>query len=413
MHRAFTLIELLVTIAIIGLISSVALVALKDTAEVKALSLTKEVMQSIKVAIADTDSDGYFTGFVNDFGTMPPNVYFLIGTQDDNKSFNFVDGSLAKYKFSDMTVQDDTKFPAPFMEEQFELKNQINKVIYVGYHGGYMNKDLKNKTFNDGWNTPIILKNDFNVSTNNNDENFLTLVSYGSDRATQGKSLVRAEYDLSQDDGSVENFYSDDYNTTYKKNRFVVKSLDIDIDIQEQNATKVAIFIYSPMLYYVENSEGEVCTENNETHATCDGIDKRYIAYYPFVDSFDNEVADKNVSWHIGLMKQQLYFDDQNLSGLFINKKGISEILVDTSYNFSASGDSNLSDSIFFGNMSVDINNTSYTSSSDKDTNNPFFMYSGIKVISIWNNANGWKEQESFVQTFKPNKRVLIKSMSN
>lgn len=416
-HSAFTLIELLVVITIIGLISSAALLVLKDTAEVKALLYTKKVMTSVKKGIADIDSDGYMRGFVNDFGTMPPHVCFLIGKQDDNGSFNFVENKLAGYRFTDMTNQDSTNFPAPFMPESSELNGTIKKVLYVGYHGGYMS-DIEN-VFKDGWQVDIKMQSDMNIS-NNNGEDFLTLISAGSDRLFSGvgSSLMREEFDFAQEDGSIEELYADDTNQTYRKNSFLVSSLDIDIDLDVDDANETAIFIYSSMLYYAKDSENESCVENNTTHALCAGSnDREYIPYYLFADNFDSSIKDKNVSWHVGLMKQELYFNDQNESRLFINQKDILDSSEDIyAYDFNSS-DYNITDSIFFGNIYVDLNNTEYISIDEKDGDNPFYIYGGSKIISIWYKKRGgsdnWIQQESFAQDFKPNTKNTIKNAGN
>lgn len=421
-HSAFTLVELLVVITIIGLISSAALLVLKDTTEVKALSYTKKVMTSIKKGIAEIDSDGYLRGFVNDFGTMPPHLYFLIAKKDDNNSFNYVDEALINNRFISMTKQNGTRFPAPFMSDctasASECKDvditNIDKVLYVGYRGGYINGE---DSLKDGWQTDMDMQNDMNISENGGaKENFLTLITAGSDRvlSSGGDLLIRKEFDFAQESGSIESVYADDYNKTYRKNSFLVSSLAIDIDLKANDANEVAIFIYSPMIYYADGSDGETCYEGNATHALCNGNDRKYVAYYSFDHNFTKDEADKNVSWHIGLMKQELYFNDQNRSRLFINQKGILDSSNDTlAYDFNATTDNNITDSIFFGNISVDINNTNYNSA-DKDRDNPFYIYAGTKIISIWdNNGSGWKKQESFSKDFRPNARNTIKNAGN
>lgn len=411
MKKAFTLVEILVVITIIGLISTLALVFLKDTAEIKALSYTKKVMSSIKQGVSDTDSRNYFAGFVNDFGTMPPHAYFLTG--DSNGSFNFVGGELSRHRFISMTQQSGTSFPAPFMPEDTILDGKINRVLFVGFHGGYMSRvgERNEESFYDGWNTPMVLINDFNISTNG--ESFLMLKSAGSDRSfNNAVSLIREEFDLSKDIDSLEDFYADDFNQTYRRSSFIMQSLDINIRLDIDDANEAAILIYSPMLYYAEGSENEVCIEHNTTHARCNTNHRRYLPYYPFDrhnTGLDIGIEDKNVSWHIGLIKHSLYFNDKNESRMFINQKGT---IGTNAYDFNSSN-FEISDSSFFGNIFVDINNTSYASFS-KDINNPFYMYAGSKVISIWyNNGSGWSEQESFIQDFRPNSRSTIRDMSN
>ena len=411
MKKAFTLVEILVVITIIGLISTLALVFLKDTAEIKALSYTKKVMSSIKQGVSNTDSRNYFSGFVNDFGTMPPHAYFLTG--DSNGSFNFVGGELSRHRFISMTQQSGTSFPAPFMPEDTILDGKINRVLFVGFHGGYMSRvgEKNEESFYDGWNTPIVLINDFNISTNG--ESFLMLKSAGSDRSfNNAVSLIREEFDLSKDIDSLEDVYADDFNQTYRKSNFIMQSLDINIRLDIDDANETAILIYSPMLYYAEGSENEVCTEHNTTHAKCNGSNRRYLPYYPFNrynTGLDIGIEDKNVSWHIGLMKQELYFNDNNESRLSINQGGIGGF---NSYDFNSSNH-NISDSIFFGNISVDINNTSY-SSADVDIDNPFYMFAGTKIISIWSkNGSDWRKQESYAYDFRPNAREIIRSLGN
>lgn len=423
-RSAFTLIEILVVITIIGLISTAALVFLKDTTEVKALSYTKKVMDSIKIGVADSSSNR-LVGFVNDFGAMPPQAHFLLGIQkENNSSFNFVGDRLVKYRFSSMSKQDGSIFPAPYMGDcsagddkcKDSLTEEVNRVLFVGFHGGYMSKigDKKQESLYDGWNTPIALRNDLNISTNSSiAKSFFMLKSAGSDRSFDGvNNLVREEFDLAQDGNSLEDFYADDYNQTYRKGSFIVRSLDIDIGLDIDDANETAILVYSPMLYYVKGSENETCAELNTTHASCDSGSKEYMPYYPFDRTnagLDAGIEDKNVSWHIGLMKQELYFNDNNESRLSINQGGIGGF---NSYDFNSSNH-NISDSIFFGNISVDINNTSY-SSADVDIDNPFYMLAGTKIISIWsNNGSGWRKQESYAYDFRPNAREIIRSLGN
>lgn len=427
-RSAFTLVELLVVIAIIGLMSSAALVYLKDTADVKALSYTNKASDLMKSAIASMDSEEYFVGFVNDFGTMPPNVYFLLGTQDDNKSFNFVGEKdnitkraiLIKNRFDKMYEQNATSLvlPAPFMNKSassifyddlnsngsLDVNDELKGVVYAGFEGKYI------MDVNDGWGMPMRLRNDFNISGTK--DMFLTLLSSGSDRAFEGESLARSEFDLSKDVKSIESLYADDLNVSYKKSDFLVRSLEIDIKLSTQasSADAVALIFYSPMLYYVEDSESKECFEHNTTHAKCASDYKKYIAYYAFEGGFDKDIADKNVSWHVGLMKQQLFIDN-NSSKLFINKSAIADNDF-SAYKFKDSSDTSLSDSAFFDAIVIrDANGTKRDwdfTSEPKDMQNPFYMFAGAKTVSVWYRDGSWKRDDTLSIDFKPNRRQKI-----
>jgi prepilin-type N-terminal cleavage/methylation domain-containing protein len=428
--KAFTLVELLVVITIIGLVASAALVMVKDTAEDKALSYTKKVMSAYVSHLASTDDDNYFTGFVNDFGTMAPHPCFLNTTcKDQNYSFvgNLGVNPVPKYRFNSMGKQDGTKFPAPFMSDCHKGEDQcednttndlthINKVLYAGYQGSYWKDE---NGFNDGWNTPIDVRIDHNISALKDDgKNFLRLRSAGSDRVFEdgNASLVRSEFDLSQDARSIEKLYADDYNQTYDKKSFLISSLQIKICTKQTSDTNVSLLIYSPMLYYVENSSGFTCNEYNTTHADCGSNYERYIPFYGVHPDFDRSVVDQNLSWHIGLMKMQLYFDE-NESRLFINQGDLlnaSDSNKDLAFDFNNSNEElNLSASAFFDGITVrkpDQSDIGWSfDSNPKDADNPFYMYAGTKVLSLWeHNSTSWKETQTKLIDLKPGRREKI-----
>lgn len=437
--RAFTLVELLVVITIIGLVSSAALVMLKDTAEVKALAYTKKVMSAYKSALAQKEEDEYFTGFVNDFGTMAPDSCFLNNSCDTEK-YRFVkdydDNSLPapkNHRFTKMNEQDSSYFSAPFMnsgtspnfkDDLSGSSDNINQVLYVGYQGDYIGGD---GDVLDGWNTSIHQVVEHNISVDNGDgKEFLTLTSAGSDRHFDDETteaLVREEFDLSKDLQSVEALYANDNNLTHDKREFILKSLRIKVCTDKAYTSasdiNISLLIYSPMLYYVEDSTGETCTELNTTHAECDdggGSEaKKYIAYYTHDKDFVyTDTKASGLKWHIGLMKMQLFFNpDNNESRLFINKGGILDTTNDDlAYDFNSSN-TNLTNSAFFDDFTlIDANNTDldFTFESEpKDDNNPFYIYGGTKVVSLWeNNSSGWSKTDTKLVDFKPGRQQLL-----
>lgn len=425
--RAFTLVELLVVITIIGLVSSAALVMLKDTAEVKALAYTKKVMSAYKAALAQKEEDEYFTGFVNDFGTMAPDSCFFNNSCDTEK-YRFVkdaDGNTApkQHRFTKMNEQNSSYFPAPFMNSGTApnfydaLDDSINQVLYVGYQGDYIGGE---DAVLDGWNTSIHQVVEHNISVENGDgKEFLTLTSAGSDRHFDNgaeAALVRKEFDLSKDEQSVEALYANDNNLTYDKKEFILKSLRIKVCTDKAytsaNDVNISLLIYSPMLYYVEGSTGETCTELNTTHAECDSVDKKYIAYYIHDKDF-HSTLDEKLSWHIGLMKMQLFFGNHNKSRLFINKGGILDTTNDDlAYDFNSS-DTNLTNSAFFDDFTlIDANNTDLDfsfESEPKDDDNPFYIYAGTKVVSLWEqNTSVWEEVDTKLVDFKPGRQQFL-----
>lgn len=439
LRTAFTLIELLVVITIIGLISTAALVFVKDTAEVKALAYTKKVMASIKQGVADKDEEGYFTGFVNDFGTMPPHLCFMIGECEE---FRFIGGVLEKHRFANMGEQNSTAFPAPFMHSNAGPGNyyddglygtkKIKKVLYAGYHGGYGSEvgDDEEAALKDGWQTVVEAELELNTAASNGDspdgERFLQLTSAGSDRSFTGGTgpLVRPEFDLSLEEGSTEAVYADDYTQSYRDDRFIIESVNIDIAQSEQatGSNAVAIMIYSPMLYYVDGPGGENCEEHNTTHADCDSGYQAYIPYYAHHHDFglDNfEDVDDDLSWHIGLIKQQLYFDEDGHSRLFVNQSGILDDSVsydNRTLDFNRSNaidELELTDSAFFDGFTVrDVNGSDLNwgfDSNPVDDGNPFYMFSGTKVVSVWfRDGSTWEEDDTFLIDFKPGRRQKI-----
>ena len=409
--KAFTLVELLTVVVIIGLIASVALVTLKDTTEVKAKEYTKKVIKAVKYGIAKKEEGRVFTGFMNDFGTMPPNIYFLLGI--DSNETNFVNAKLGKYRITSDILYDnnssDANISMPFLDTDSGTGVDFNDsrlngltslntpAMYIGYHGGYIGDgfdDDENSSIKDGWNKALKFTTELNVSKNDGDD-FLTIISAGSDRIFQSSepSLLKPEFDeynTTTADG-LKAFYSEDYTLIYKRQDFIPRNIHLDLQLDD-NVTKTKVLIYSPMLYYVDDSSGQSCVENNTTHAFCDGAnDLSYIPYMPYVSGPNNnyeDAVDSNLSWQIGVIKYEFAFDYDSSSGGLQNN---GKLYVNNTYL------KDINSSIDFG----------------IEADNDFYISAGEKQIVIldynFDDNAKWVARDSFSQIFMPSEPIKIK----
>lgn len=402
--KAFTLIELLTVVIIIGLIASAALVMLKDTGEVKALQYSKKVMSSMKNAVGQKE-DSVFTGFLNDMGTMPPDAHFLLNIE--NNRTHFINGELDKHRIINLFENNssDENISMPFIDglvsgnnyndsdifafSLSDLEKIRNLPLYIGHHGSYIGEGLdgdKSRSVKDGWSKVIEVQTDLNISNNSGDL-FLTLVSAGSDgRFADEPSYIKDEFNEFNDSKTIKSFYADDYNRTFKSSKFLPRSLKIDLD--DINATKVQILIYSPMLYYVNNSENIMCTENNTTHANCVAAsDTRYIPYIPnftgvATSSNHEDAPDANLSWHVGVIKYAFHYDDDN----------------DASTELS-DGNSTINNLDYIDNSSL---------SNDIDFTTDFYITAGEKQIVILKENGAWNVESTYSCTFMPNRTITL-----
>ena len=327
--RAFTLIELLTVVVIIGMISSIALVTLRDTGEVKAKQYTKQVIRALKDAIASKDGD-YFTGFMNDFGTMPPTSYFLINKEDSKKNINFVaplgetdTDKLGRFKIRHFKTYNKNEhngriIPMPFMEtevtaqEKYEdgdssITDNNGTILYIGFHGGYIGDGIDGedelKSIKDGWNQPVELITELNVTVASNSDRYLTIKSLGSDGLSEdnvSNNPLRDEFNEYKDDNNLKGAFKDDINISYRYSVFIPKR----IDFSDINSSRGYV-IYSPMLYYIEGQND--CVEYNTTDAKCSGNYYKYKAFH-----YDTNVSNltlENSSWHVGVIKYKLTND--------------------------------------------------------------------------------------------------------
>ncbi len=402
--RGFTLIELLVVVTIIGLIASSALIYVKDVGEIKAKQFTKEKLRSVKESVLHVSNDMYIGGFLNDCGTMPPSASFLV-----NDVSRAIGGKLQRARIVDLNETNSTSndiIAMPFLPRPSNFPSKIPfKALYAGYQGVYVEgvEENKERALWDGWNNEINVTADLNISATHADgEKFLLLTSVGSDgRSSEGISYMKEEFDEYKDVNNSKNFYADDINMTYAKEHFMPKSLELSIDLgdsSEANATKV--LIYSPMLYFVEDSEDEVCVEKNATHATCGGNDKKYI---PFIAHATVE-PENNCSWHIGVIEYGLTLLDTNTSSLTIN----GEL-----YDFNTSK-YDLGYASFFHSFSFENNTSTFEAPSygAHDIGNPFYMFAGEKEIVILEynpTASQWQFVTSFTQILMPKRHEKIR----
>jgi len=322
LKKAFTLIELLTVIAIIGLVATAALVVLKDNAEIKAKQYTKRVMQSFKSGIIEVEQGRYVTGFVNDFGTIPPYGSFLLNRPEngyfiDDSEDAVLEKKLQKYRFLSVVEQNSTKFAAPFMSECTEdgcKDPKVNQSLQLspidsGFLGGYLKDDFvseKSISLRDGWGNELVYENQINQ-----DDSFVTIISYGSDGIDNiAVSLLKDEFNEFSSSDSLKGFYADDIISSYQKRAFKPRNITFDIALDGQSK----VLIYSPMLYYVEGSSGSAfCKEKDATQAECDGEDR---VYKPYIEGAKKH---NNLWWHIGLIKYEFGVKDNGVEYLHIN----------------------------------------------------------------------------------------------
>ncbi|HEO98175.1 MAG: type II secretion system protein [Campylobacterales bacterium] len=397
--QAFTLIELLVVITIIGIVSTAALVVLKDTGEVKALQYTKQVMKAMKNGIAEKEEGRIFTGFLNDFGTMPPNAHFLLNIENNATFIERIDApgihKLGKYRITAVVSHkiNDYNISMPFLDEadatdyiDSRLESDVIEpsklkisAMYIGHHGGYIGEGADSddeRSVKDGWSKVIRTHSELNISIENG-ESFLRLESAGSDGRFKDSSIsyLKEEFDeFREGEGSIEALYAEDYNLTYRKEQFIPRNMRIDLDLgTDVNETKA--IIYSPMLYYAEGSSGETCSEHNTTHANCTGgASGKYI---PYDFRVDHSTIGNNLSWHVGVIKYEFHCDYPiDNCELYINNHK-------TTYSYS-SGD-------------IDFTSEFYISAGEK------------QVVVLEHNATGWYVGDSFSKVFMPDETVEIK----
>jgi len=322
LKKAFTLIELLTVIAIIGLIATAALVVLKENAEIKAKQYTKKVMQSFKSGIVEVEQGRYVTGFVNDFGTIPPYESFLLNRPEngyfiDDSEDRVLEKKLQKYRFLSVVEQNSTQFAAPFMSEcnQDGCKDpKVNQSLQLspidsGFLGGYLKDDFvseKNISLRDGWGNALVYE-----SQMNQDDSFVTIISYGSDGINNTVvSLLKDEFNEFSSSDSLKGFYADDIVSIYQKRAFKPRNIIFDIALDGQSK----VLIYSPMLYYIEGSSGSaLCKEKDATKAECDGVER---TYKPYIEGAEKH---NNLWWHIGLIKYEFGVKDNSVEYLHIN----------------------------------------------------------------------------------------------
>ncbi|GEM_PF-2484975 len=408
LRRAFSLIELLTVITIISLVASLGLVTLKDTGEIHAKRYTTELLKSIKEGIASVEEGESITGFLNDFGTMPPHLSCLLNREGN---LSYVNGTLGRYRITNLLRRDQgEKMPAmpfldgedsgAFVDSQIALSTYTTPALYIGYHGGYIGQGVEREEesslLHDGWGVGVKGVVDLNISSHA-PHDFLTLYSAGSDGRFEGgePSYLKEEFDPYRDPKSLQGLYASDITTLYDEEAFTPTEMMIDVDT-ESNRTRIVI--YSPMLYYAEDSSGVVCSEENSTHADCDGDMRRYIPYIPHVEAFDTAVADHNMSWHVGVAKYcfDLNTTDGNLS---INNHP---------YHFAGSSSASLKGSSFF--ESIRIHGASLWTGAG-DENNPFYMSAGEKVVVILRSLDGgqtWEYRDAYTAHFLPNKKIAI-----
>jgi prepilin-type N-terminal cleavage/methylation domain-containing protein len=413
--KAFTLVELLTVVLIIGMIASVALITVRDTGEVRAKEYTKKVIRAVKNGIAKKEDGRVFTGFLNDFGTMPPNIHFLLG--NDSNETNFVglangEKKLGKFRITSDILFDnnssDTNISMPFLNRgttpnfyDSRLDNDnISKdsfnisAMYIGFHGGYIGEGIdndKSSSIKDGWNKVLDLSAELNISIDGG-ENFLVIYSAGSDGIFQSSgevSLLKPEFDEynSTNSDSIKALYSEDYTLTYRKEVFIPRNMQINLELTRSGVDETKILIYSPMLYYADNSVGLVCREGNTTHAFCpdNATARKYVPYLPYVNSTTNDyenAIDSNLSWQIGIIKYEFHFDYNNST----NKVSNGELY---------------------------INNELYPPTNhyngDIDFTTDFYISSGEKQIVIFdNNGSGWEFVNSYSEIFMPDETIKI-----
>lgn len=328
--QAFTLIEMLVVITIIGIVSTAALVVLKDTGEVKALQYTKKVMKAMKNGIAEKEEGRVFSGFLNDFGTMPPNAHFLLniennanfvakkGEDDTEKLGRFKIKNFKKYNSDD---HDGRIIPMPFMDDvsgtlytdgDTDIPNENGSILYVGFHGGYLVEGIdgsdKERSLKDGWSNIIEFITDLNISTASTNDRYLTIRSKGSDGFldnNESENPLKDEFNEYKNSDSIKNAYKDDINISYRYNSFIPKRLICDV-----NSTRKYV-IYSPMIYYVEDSSGK-CTEYDHKRAECPKDSGIYKDYKPYHFDTNTTINRDGFSWHVGIIKYKIY--DGNIS---------------------------------------------------------------------------------------------------
>ncbi len=412
MKKAFTLIELMVVMVIIGMVSTAALVVLKDTGEVKALQYTKKVMTAMKNAVSQKEGDRVVTGFLNDFGTMPPNAYFLLNIEHD-ASFIHADnsGKLGRYRIDRIYKNDEKEhnISMPFLDKYESadkyyydgtLKDNLGanplesvtvSSMYIGHHGGYIGEGLgsdKSKAIKDGWGKSIDLKCDLNISDQGK-ERFMILRSGGSDGilGDDTPSPLKDEFNEFNSSGNIKTLYADDYNRSYRSVSFLSRNMNIQLDGLPADTNEIKVLIYSPMLYYADGSGGETCTEHNTTHAGCDGSFRPYIPYIPHVNGTSSTyktAPDDNVSWHAGIVKYAFHYSYDG-SGQKVNNDGNLSI-----NNADIASVQNLTNS-------VDFTDDFYISAGEK------------QVVILKKSGSDFEFSNAYPCTFMPGRAIMLK----
>jgi prepilin-type N-terminal cleavage/methylation domain-containing protein len=345
--NAFTLVELLTVLVIMGFIATAALVALRDTGELKAKQYTSKIMKNIKDAIVLQEGE-YFSGFMNDFGTTPPDVYFLINQEN---SANFVaplgeadTDKLGRFKIKRFDIYNKNNhggriIPMPFMEkeilaqekyedEQAFINDRNISFLHVGFHGGYLGDGVegvdREKSIKDGWNMPIELITELNVTVAYQKDAYLSVKSLGSDRVddnNESQKIIKDEFNEYENNTSIKSAFKDDIVIVYGYSSFLPREIKSDVNSTREYA------IYSPMLYYVEDSSNLLCTEHNTTHAQCPKDSGDYKKYKAYTFDTNSSLLDSNISWHVGVIKYEIkeaefFINDQNFTYIITDHNG-------------------------------------------------------------------------------------------
>ncbi|MBN2722354.1 MAG: type II secretion system protein [Campylobacterales bacterium] len=426
-RKAFTLIELLIVIAIIGMLSTLVLSGLKDAGNIQAKQLTVKTMQNIKDGIIAQESSGDLSGFLNDFGTLPPNLHFMLDRENANYFINTgASGeakTLGKYRIADLySVANTFKVPMPFLTDNTTVSGKYidpaegmsvidgkHGALYVGFHDSYLAASSNlNKTLKDGWNTPIEAVYELNIADTTPPTPYVKLISYGSDKQTSAAiPHLKPEFnEFATDTKSVKALYADDIGVEYAKNNFMPRSLSIDLVLENSaDITAVRVIIYSPMLYYVPNTTSN-CIEKNTINADCGGTDIAYKPFLTYASGFSlSDAMQSTTGWHAGAVK---YAFDIDLATAANDTLTINN----TAYDFHDSAEgTQLGITTFIKDIRISTN-TQTVVTHDRNTDdaaNPFYITAGEKqVVIMQKKAGAWELLDSRSMMFLPNQNVII-----